>query len=543
MNTADTIQIHERDNLLVALRDLSAGQSVRNGVSALERVPAKHKVTIAPTKTGELLRMYGVAVARALRDLPAGSLITTDNVEHASEAPTPRRAHPVWQAPDVCAWAGRTFQGFPRSDGRAGTANHWLVIPMVFCENRNVHKLREALVEPLGYGPPSSYRGYAEAVRDAVADGRDPSGIPLAPGGDPLARRRFPNVDGVHFLAHDQGCGGMRQDADNLCRLLASYINHPNVAGATVLSLGCQNAEVRALEAHLADFNPRFDKPLHILVQQRSASESDFLGEAIRRTIEGIGAANARPRVPVGLDKLTIGMECGASDGFSGISGNPCLGRVSDLVVALGGSVILSEFPELHGAEQDLINRCVDDATGERFVRLMRDYNARAEALGSGFAYNPTPGNLRDGLITDAIKSCGAARKGGTSPVVDVQDYPGHVTRPGLTLLCTPGNDVESTTAMVGAGANLLLFSTGLGTPTGNPVAPTLKISTNTELARRMPDIIDYDAGPILAGAKVEDRGDELLDLCLEVAGGHVLTRAQRNRQDDFLPWKRGVSL
>ena len=269
-----------------------------------------------------------------------------------------------------------------------------------------------------------------------------------------------------------------------------------------------------------------------------------MLNRAVTETFIGMAEADSMRRSPAPLSKLTIGVECGGSDGFSGISANPVIGRCSDLIVALGGSVILSEFPELCGVEQSLCNRCVSSGHADRFAALMKAYNARAEASGSGFKDNPSPGNIRDGLITDAIKSAGAAKKGGSSPITDVLDYPEPVTQPGLSLLCTPGNDVESTTAMAGAGANLLLFSTGLGTPTGNAVAPTLKLSTNTELADRLPDIIDFDAGPVVRGeANIEQLGDRLLELIIETASGRFEPAASRLGQDDFLPWKRGVSL
>ena len=209
-----------------------------------------------------------------------------------------------------------------------------------------------------------------------------------------------------------------------------------------------------------------------------------------------------------------------------------------------GGTSILSEFPELCGVEQELINRCVDDAAANRFIELMRAYSRAAEAVGSGFDMNPSPGNIKDGLITDAMKSAGAAKKGGTSPVTDVLDYTEYVKRQGLNLLCTPGNDVESTTAMAGSGANIMLFTTGLGTPTGNPIVPVIKVSSNTALAKRMPDIIDVDCGDVISGSKtIEQCGEEILDLIIEVASGRRKAKATLLDQDDFIPWKRGVSL
>jgi altronate hydrolase len=214
------------------------------------------------------------------------------------------------------------------------------------------------------------------------------------------------------------------------------------------------------------------------------------------------------------------------------------------MLAVLGGRTILSEFPELCGVEQELIDRCVSQEVSERFIQLMRDYAARAKAVRSGFDMNPSPGNIRDGLITDAMKSAGAARKGGTSPVTAVRDYPEYSTDAGLNLQCTPGNDVECVTAQVGAGASVVLFTTGLGTPTGNPIAPVIKISTNSKLAERMRDIIDIDTGGIITGDQtVEEMGSAVLDFAIRVASGEVRTKAELLGQDDFIPWKRGVSL
>ena len=205
---------------------------------------------------------------------------------------------------------------------------------------------------------------------------------------------------------------------------------------------------------------------------------------------------------------------------------------------------ILSEFPELCGVEQELINRCTEDEAGELFIKLMRTYSNSAEAVGSGFDMNPSPGNIKDGLITDAIKSAGAAKKGGTAPVADVLPYATYIKKPGLNLLCTPGNDVESTTGTTGSGAQIILFTTGLGTPTGNPVSQVIKLSTNTKLAQRMPDIIDFNTGSIISGEKtIEQVGEEILDFIIEVASGRITAKAVALNQDDFIPWKRGVSL
>jgi altronate hydrolase len=421
------------------------------------------------------------------------------------------------------------------------------VLPLVFCENRNLSVLKQAFEEELGFGKPQIYRHFVRELARLYRDGRTEEiskiSFENAPR-DSGSSLLFPNVDGIKFLVHEGGCGGTREDARNLCGLLAGYIHHPNVAGATILSLGCQNAQISILREELRLRNAEHEKPILFFEQQKSRSEAEMISDCIRATFLGLMGANKCERTAAPLSAVNIGLKCGGSDGFSGISANPTLGRVADMTAVLGGSAILSEFPELCGVEQDLMDRCVNREVAERFAQLMTNYAARAKAVGSGFDMNPSPGNIRDGLITDAMKSAGAAKKGGRSPVTAVLDYPEYLSTPGLNLQCTPGNDVECVTAQVGAGANVVLFTTGLGTPTGNPIAPVVKISTNSELAQRMSDIIDLDCGGIVRGdATVEEMGDQLLDFVIKVASGEVRTHAERLGQDDFIPWKRGVSL
>jgi len=286
------------------------------------------------------------------------------------------------------------------------------------------------------------------------------------------------------------------------------------------------------------------DKPVFYLEQQRFNTEREFLEACVKKTFYGCSIANQEQRTTAHFNKLVLGLECGGSDGFSGISANPALGYCADLLIAGGGSAILSEFPELHGVEQELMNRCVDENTARRFMTLMKAYEKQAILSGSSFAFNPSPGNIRNGLITDAMKSAGAALKGGSSPITRVMDYGEIQKAAGLNLLCTPGNDVESTTGLAGAGANIIVFTTGLGTPTGNPIVPVIKVSSNTELAARMSDIIDFDAGRIInGGSTIPGTGRELFELVLKVASGIKTTAAEKLSQDDFIPWKRGISL
>ncbi|MBB4080673.1 altronate hydrolase [Lewinella aquimaris] len=548
---AEVLKIHPLDNVIVALRDFRAGEVIEASpepIVFLEDVATKHKFAERDFGAGEIITMYGVTVGKTLQPVPRGTRISTENVVHASSEYSVGERRNQWDAPDVSAFTGRTFDGYHRADGRVGTRNYWLVIPLVFCENRNIEVIKSAMLEKLGYVTDKAFSVDVDSLIQQYRSGSTTEEImqtDILRSGDQLQRNRvFPNVDGIKFLTHQGGCGGIRRDSESLCRLLAGYLSNPNVAGGTVLSLGCQNAQAGFLQEALDRISPNFSKPLYILEQQDSTSERDFIAEAVKATFAGLMQADQCVREPAALSHLTLGLECGGSDGFSGISANPALGYTSDLLVTLGGKAILSEFPELNGVEQELVNRCVTDAGAEKFARLMRSYSKRAEEVGSAFSMNPSPGNIRDGLITDAMKSAGAAKKGGTSPVVDVLDYTEPAVTPGLNLLCTPGNDVESTTGLAGSGANLIVFTTGLGTPTGNPIAPTVKMASNTKLAERMSDIIDINAGTVISGEDtIQSKGEELLELLIQIASGRRLTRAEKLGQDDFIPWKRGVSL
>jgi len=540
------LKIHFDDNVFVALTDLRAGTTVsfeNEEVVLRQDVPSKHKFFIRDMKAGEEVIMYGALVGKIQSDVPRGGLMTTENTRHAAGQYSYRGFRANWQQPDVSRFKTRTFNGYLRSDGRVGTANYWLFIPMVFCENRNMDIIKEAMHKELGYAVSDKYNQFTRRIVNTHKEGGDVEAIELLP---PLEGRDryFKNVDGIKFLNHTGGCGGTRQDASTLSVLLAAYADHPNVGGITVLSLGCQHLQIEHFLKDLKKRNTSFNKPLYIFEQQKSQSEEQLICEAIRKTFLGLVEINKTERQPAPLSSLTIGVKCGGSDGFSGISANPAVGYASDLLAALGGKILLAEFPELCGAEQDLIDRCVDEDTANKFIHLMESYNDLAKKLGSGFHMNPSPGNIKDGLITDAIKSTGAARKGGTSPVVDVLDYTEPATKPGLSLVCTPGNDVEATTGKAASGATLILFTTGLGTPTGNPVSPTIKIATNSKLAKRMSDIIDIDTGAIIRGEKnIQQVGEEILEYCIKAASGEVVPKAVLLGQDDFIPWKRGVSL
>ena len=545
--------IHPRDNIIVALTNLSKGDIIDLDVGTItlvSDVKAKHKFAVRNLTIGEEVYMYGVVVGKAKNKILQGEVITRQNIIHETEPyMVPKNAASKnWTSPNLTSFSKKHFLGYHREDSRVGTENNWLVIPLVFCQNRNIETLQTTMLKELGYENPSKKSFDISLLVEKYKSGASEEELLevdlTTNNGHKQRNRIFPNVDGVHFLTHEGGCGGSTSDAVTLCNLLAGYINNPNVAGATILSLGCQHAQINILECALARIAPDSKKPVYFLEQQQSSSEPTFISEAVKKTFVGLIKANKTKRAPAPLSKLTIGLECGGSDGFSGISANPTLGYVSDLVVGLGGAAILSEFPELNGVEQELINRCLDVDKAQKFAQIMKAYNTKATALGAGFYANPSPGNIKDGLITDAIKSAGAAKKGGTSPIVDVLDYTEQLEKPGLNLLCTPGNDVESTTGLAGSGANIILFTTGLGTPTGNPSVPVIKVSSNTAVFKKMNDIIDFNAGGIIDGTEtVKSCGEALLSYIIKVASGECEVNARRLGQNDFIPWKRGLSL
>lgn len=546
----ETLLIDLKDNVAVALKTLTKNSGVNvNGKHILltETIQAKHKFTLEDLEEGDDIYMYGVLVGKALKPIRQGRSINLENIKHAVANYIAKDTEYDWAPPDVSKYKDINFKGYHREDGKVGTRNYWLIIPLVFCENRNLDIIEAALLDKLGYITNKDLSINIDGLIDGYKNGKSSKDLletKITSNREEVSKNRiFTNVDGVKFLKHEGGCGGTQDDAKSLCKLLAGYISNANVAGATVLSLGCQHAQIEMLQSALNNLGKKASKPVIFIEQQQSKSELAFIEEAIKQTFVGLIEANKISRKDTPLSKLTLGLECGASDGFSGISANPALGYTSDLLVTLGGAAVLSEFPELNGVEQELMNRCSNSENANKFAKLMSAYNQKAESLGSGFEFNPCPGNIKDGLITDAIKSAGAAKKGGISPVTDVLAYGELVTKTGLNLLCTPGNDVESTTGMAGSGCNLIAFTTGLGTPTGNPIAPVIKISTNTELYNKMNDLIDIDAGTIINFEDtIESMGEKILELLVNVANGET-TKAENLGNNEFIPWKRGVSL
>lgn len=532
------IKVNPSDNVIVALTDIAQGENLvfeGNEITTVTPVKAKHKIAEADFAVGASIIMYGVLVGKASQPIQKGEVLTTENVKHQSEEVTAKKTQLSWNIPNVDKWKDKTFMGYHREDGQVGTSNVWLFFPLVFCENKNIEKLKDIFENEL---MPKKEDPYKKFLRSLINGEETPEEVEAV-----QDKNLLDNIE-VKFISHQGGCGGIRQDAEGLARLLAGYVNNPNVAGATVLSLGCQNLQVDIFKRVLNEINPNLNKEVLIYEQQQIGTVDTMLQMVIKDSFEAIKRANQIERKPAPLSKLTIGLECGGSDGFSGISANPALGVVSDIMVALGGKTILAEFPELCGVEQELMDRCLEEEKANKFLTLMKDFEKSVVAAGSGFDMNPSPGNIKDGLITDAMKSAGAAKKGGTAPIVDVLDYGEYISESGLNLLNTPGNDAECTTALVGAGANVVLFTTGLGTGMGNPIAPVLKISSNTHLAQKMSDIIDIDAGEVISGNKtIPEVAEEIIDYIIEVASGRIVAKADLQRQDVFIPWKRGVSL
>ena len=533
MNKA--IKINQQDNIIVALENLKKGETIKveeQHITLVEDIQQKHKFTQKSVKKDDPLLMYGVKVGIANQEIPQGAALTTQNMNNAfnDKISFDKAGGNRIQSPSL---QERYFMGYPRKDGSAGTQNVWLFFPLVFCENRNIELLKTVFEREFYPDKLSEHQHYLRTlVQGKTATIQDTPAV-----------NPFPNVE-VRFITHHSGCGGTRADSTMLGKLLAGYVNNPNVAGASILSLGCQNLQVDLFLDQLKTINKNFDKPLLVFDQQKIGNGENLIQKIIKDSLVEIKKVNHIQREKIPVSKLSIGLECGGSDGFSGISANPTLGGAVDKLVALGGSALLSEFPELRGVEQELVDRCVDHPKAQKFIELMSSYENKVIASGTDFSTNPSPGNIKDGLITDAMKSAGAAKKGGSSPIVDVLDYGEFFTNSGLNLLCTPGNDVESTTAMAGSGANLIVFTTGLGTPTGNPVAPVIKVSSNSAIYHKMKDIIDFDTGGIIQGTKtLEELSDDLLDFIIKVASGKTVTKASVNRQFDFLPWKRDISL
>jgi altronate hydrolase len=478
------------DDVAVALRDLAAGEAA--GLRIAEPIPKGHKVALRPIRAGEAVRKFGFPIGRALADIAAGAHVHSHNLATALAT----RGDYVRQGGAGAAPGGEDaetagFLGYRRADGRVGTRNEIWVIPTVGCVARTAEKI---------------------AAQAAV--------------------RHAGRVDGVHAFAHPFGCSQLGDDLDGTRALLAALASHPNAGGVLILGLGCESNQLDRLLAGIAA-----GANVRALGAQAAGDEIEEGLALVDALVES--AARAK-REPVPLAALVLGVKCGGSDGFSGLTANPLVGRMTDAVTGAGGSAILTEIPEIFGAEQVLMERAVDEDVFAGIGSLVNGFKAYSTAHGEGVSDNPSPGNIAGGITTLEEKSLGAVQKGGHAPVTDVIAYGGRVRRPGLTLLEAPGNDAVSATALAAAGATAILFTTGRGTPLGFPV-PTIKIASNSELARRKPNWIDFDAGIVLDEG-FAPAAAALLDTIRAVASGQE-TAAERNDEREIAIWKRGVTL
>ncbi len=501
--STDTVRLDPADNVVTAIRPLEMGAPVE-GVATTGLIPRGHKIATRAIPAGEKVVKYNQIIGYAAGDIAPGDHVHTQNVAFRATDQEYEFGTDLRPVPLVSEAGRDTFMGFRRANGTVGTRNYIAVLTSVNCSATAARKIAAA------FGP------------------------------EELAA--YPNVDGVVAFVHGTGCG-MAGDGDGfeaLQRVMWGYARHPNHAGVVMVGLGCEMNQIDwLLEAHGLERGPLF----------QTMNIQDVAG--LRRTVE-VGVekvramlplANEAVRTPCPVSEIKLALQCGGSDAWSGITANPALGHASDLLVGQGAATVLAETPEIYGAEHLLTRRAVDTATGEKLIGLIRwweDYCARNKG---SMDNNPSPGNKQGGLTTILEKSLGAAAKGGTSPLTGVYKYAERVTTPGFAFMDSPGYDPASVTGQIAAGCNMVVFTTGRGSAFGSKPAPTIKIATNSELARKMPEDMDIDAGTILsAGASVEEVGREIYQRVLAVASGQQsLSEAQGLGDYEFVPWQIGA--
>ena len=489
------IKIHPADNVAVALADIQKGETVVvDGVSitAAEDVARGHKLALRAIAKDEPVVKYGNPIGLAKTDIAAGQWVHVHNVRTGlSETAEYVYDHKTYSLPTV---APRTFEGYRRADGRAAVRNELWIIPTVGC----VNNIAAALV-----------RENQHLV-----------------GG---------SIDGLYYYGHPFGCSQMGGDHAQTRKLLAALVRHPNAGGVLVLSLGCENLTQEQFKEELGEWD---DDRVKFLVCQQVEDEIEA-GSALLRELADYAGQFRRETIPA--SELVVGMKCGGSDGLSGITANPTVGRFSDRLTALGGSTVLTEVPEMFGAENILFSRCMDEAVFNKAVKMVNNFKEYFVSHGQVVYENPSPGNKAGGITTLEDKSCGCVQKGGSAQIVDVLEYAEPVTKKGLNLLSGPGNDLVSATDLTAAGAHIILFTTGRGTPFGAP-APTVKISTNTPLYEKKGNWIDFNAGTVAQGEDLDHAGDRLLDFVLEIASGRK-THAEERGAREIAIFKDGVTL
>lgn len=494
------IQLHHSDNVAVLRVPVSEGTELRiDGVTIITRnpIPAGHKVCLQTIPSGERIFRYGQVIGRAKVTIEPGQHIHTHNV--AFEEQNFNYEFPAEEVPYAPAPAKMpTFMGYLREDGRAGTRNYVAVVAASNC---------------------------AAHTAELIAQSFEGETLP-------------PNVDGVVAFPHGEGCGhSIGPDTDQLRRTLAGVLAHPNVGAAIILGLGC---EVNQIDHYLGANAPRTDRLMGMTLQGSGGTRGAI--EAARRFIlEQMEKMSAESRVELPANLITLGLNCGGSDSFSGITANPALGYCSDLLAEMGAASILAETPEIIGAEHLLVKRARNRETGEKLLRIIAEYKAYLNQFaGSNFNDNPSPGNKEGGLTNILEKSLGAVAKGGTSTLNNVYEYAERISSPGFGFMNTPGYDPVSLTGLAAGGCNMIVFTTGRGSAIGFPSVPVIKVATNSNTYRRMRDNMDINAGRIADGeADVRSVGREIFDMLLRVASGER-TCAERLGHQEFVPWRIG---
>ncbi|WP_438448092.1 UxaA family hydrolase [Gorillibacterium sp. sgz5001074] len=490
------IQINEQDNVAVAMVPIAEGETVELGqykVTAREAIDKGHKIAFRNINTGENIIKYGFPIGHATAPIQAGDYIHTHNIKTNLDGILEYTYSPALSPEQPKKNA--QFMGYVRSNGDVGIRNEIWIVNTVGCVNKTSDLLAK------------------EGSR--MFEGR---------------------VDGVFNFTHPFGCSQMGDDQTMTQKILADMVKHPNAAGVLVLGLGCENNNIPEFKKHLGEYD---EKRVRFLSTQDVNDEVEAALEIIEQLVE---YAETFKRQPVDASKLVVGLKCGGSDAFSGITGNPLLGEFSDTLIAHGGSTILTEVPEMFGAETLLMNRCVDESVYDKTVSLINDFKEYYIRYNQVVYENPSPGNKKGGISTLEEKSLGCTQKGGSGNVVDVLQYGERVAKPGLNLLQGPGNDIVAVTALMAAGAHLILFTTGRGTPVGAPV-PTMKISTNSDLYNRKRNWIDFNAGQLLEGRTMPEVRDEFFQHVLDVASGVKQARNEENGYREISIFKDGVTL
>ncbi len=486
-----TIIINPIDNVAVALADLKCGE-LCEGVTLAEDVKKGHKFALRPIKNGENVIKYGVPIAHATKDIAVGEWVHTHNVKTNLSENLEYEYTPVQC--DLKPAKMRKVNVYPRADGNVGIRNEIWVIPTVGCVNGQVKEIVETFKAEYGE------QGY----------------------------------DGVFTYTHPYGCSQLGDDHERTKLILQKMVRHPNAGGVLVVGLGCENNQMDAFRATLG---PVDESRIKFLVCQEVEDEIGAGVELLRQIAEVVKTDRREER---DISCLKVGLKCGGSDGLSGITANPLVGRFSDYIVSVGGTSVLSEVPEMFGAEQQLMNRCKDRATFEKAVKLINDFKDYFRSNGQPVGENPSPGNKAGGITTLEDKSCGCTQKSGSGPVSDVVFDDGFVTSKGLNLLNGPGNDMCAVTNIAAAGCHIVLFTTGRGTPFGGFV-PTIKVATNSELASKKANWIDFNAGAVLE-SDFDTQLEKFIDLIVAVANGQK-TKNELNNTKEIAIFKTGVTL